>query len=423
MRNIWPVIFRSIGLLANIIFTVVVGRLTDISSAGQFFTWFTVITIAAMCGRRGSDMYALKHAKFTANASPAVISSLWMRAIWGSTLAAIVLLSAVAIFGLSGARTTQEYGSIALMAISMPLNSFSVVNSSILRANGRASSGALIEVGLTQIIATGLLCAFTVIGQMSGFAASAIAYFAGSAATAALSYVLLTNMCGTVANQETHLSMEARREMNFMATSAVLFFGLTWLPVFCLWLAAQPRQVALFTAANRLIALLPIVTTLQMTAALPQVAALSRHGQQREASETLVRLSKYATAACLVAATTFLLFARPLVDLLFGGDYADASETLRWAGLLQAFTVMLGPVSLVLSVVGLEKESTRLGAIAILLGTPACLFAAKEYGATGAATVGAAIQATFSLIGGLLLARRGLVASIFFTRLKENNEA
>ena len=408
-----PMLARAASLAASLLFTVVVARVTDLDSAGKFFTWFTVSTALGIIGRQGTDMHVLKHGRIVDTESAFGMNPLWRRSLQGSAYASAICACLGYAAHYFGGYSSADALGVLMMAAAIPLNSSAVVNSALLRANGRSSRGAFAEVGLTQLIAMPLLFSIAHLLELEGFLAAATAYTLASGLATAWSFTWVRDL--TRPTKEINpLTLSEIKTMRYMSLSAIISYSLTWLPVLSLWLASTPKDVALFTSANRLVALLPIITTLQMTAILPQVATMVQTGLSHDASILLRRLSLYSIAVCAPAAVIFFATPGLFVEFLFGPEFGSAASTLQTIGPIQALVVALGPVSLVMGVTGAEREATRIGAGALVIGLPVSVLAAHQWGAVGAGLSGALAQLGFTAIGGLLLLRQGVSTSTLF---------
>lgn len=406
-----PMIARAVTLASSFAFTVVVGRTLGASSAGTYFAWFAIITIVGMIGRRGADLFALKHATDLVTRTTTVpITWLWSRAVAGSLVLA-GFVSAVAPFALAHATEIHNLFGIIVLSLSAPFTAFAIVNSAVLRSNSRAAAGAFAEMGLSQLLAIPLLLLLTQTPLGHSLASASCAYTASTAITATWSYLavrpIIRDKAGPV---EPDKRARYTRSMNHMAVSSTLFYALTWLPVIALWVVSTPSQAGYFAAANRITSLLPIITTIQMTAVLPRVAALVADNRVAAASRQLVSLSQQAALVCVPVAL-FLAVAPSIALQMFGPSFEPAAEVLRVAGPLQALTVLIGPVSPVMTVTGHERVATRLAAVAGGIGLATTLAAAAWNGAVGAAITASLAQTLFALAGAVILLRRGIRCS------------
>lgn len=178
-----------------------------------------------------------------------------------------------------------------------------------------------------------------------------------------------------------------------------------------LGLIADSSEAGYYAASTRFTAFLNLIPTLQLTAALPQIARLVRDDDLKAANAVLRRLSSQAAMVCIPTALVMSLAPGWLLSL-FGPSFDPAVNTLRILGPIQCLIIMLGPVSLVMTVVGLERRAARLLFATLALGTPLLAFSAMAFGSVGAALAAGTIQVTFALVGALTLRSRGLSPSI-----------
>ena len=79
---------------------------------------------------------------------------------------------------------------------------------------------------------------------------------------------------------------------------------------------------------------------------------------------------------------------------LFGPGFVPAESALRWAVLIQAVTILLGPAGTVLVLAHHERQMLIVNAMGLIVLTMGCLFVIPAYGVTGGALLSALILLT-----------------------------
>lgn len=401
---------RGTTLVATFAFTVVVGRAIGAESAGNYFAWFAVVTAVGMVGRVGSDTFALKHA---APGSERRLPWRWLRrrVLYGTGALALCLSAIVPAAYSLHPHSTNDVLATVILVWSMPFTSQAIVDSAILRAAGRASLGAFCEMGLVQIVAIPVVLVAGFVGGVNYLECTA-AYTGSAVVTMMLARLLTRPLLGEDYLPDLVQRKSWNMEMLHMMSASALFYLITWLPVVALWLASSSTQAAYFAASNRITSLLPLVTTIQMTATLPIIATLVRDKRTREASAVLRNLSLQASAFCIPIAILLAVWPGKLLSI-FGPTFRPAAAALQIMGPAQSLVVVVGPVSLVMVVAGLERQAMIFGGVAIAVGFPALLVTSSELGAVGAAVADASLQGVFAVASAFSLYRTGVATSVF----------
>lgn len=206
----------------------------------------------------------------------------------------------------------------------------------------------------------------------------------------------------------------------YLAAAVPLVLGATMVTVdewYDKWFGARlsAGTISALTYARQLM-LLPVAMVGQAiaTAALPTLARLSSEGREADLNETLLGALRAGLVLSCAAAAVVLVFAEPIVRLLYEGGRFGASDTWRVAGLLQIFALAVPAwIGQQIAVRGFYARGETWQPM--WLGTAIAAGAAGLYwtlgqrnGATGLATAGAIgmnVNAIATLV--LLRARHG----------------
>ncbi|MFC7486536.1 lipopolysaccharide biosynthesis protein [Knoellia sp. CPCC 206453] len=405
-----PTLARAVTIAASFLFTIVVGRALGAASAGLVLSCLTLTALAGMIGRRGTDLFALKHAAGITIGDRFPFAWLTIRTLQGTAVAAacFFVLTAVVM-----ARTGRgdAVGMLIPLALSVPATGLAIFLSAVLRANARAAAGTFAEIGLTQIVAVPCVVLLATLGAATTTSLSWV--YLGAALITLVYALLLTHTYRRDASEpyEAARFPGANAEMNHMASSSVLFYGLTWAPLVALWLVGTDADAGYFAATARITTVMNLIPTLQLTAALPTIAAWVKRGDVASASSLMRRLSMAALALCFPVAAMSAFYPEALMAI-FGESFSPAASSLRVLGPLQATAIALGPVSAVMTVVGLERSATRSAMVCLLLASPLLVVAGQMYGAVGVSLVAGITQIVFAIIGSWFLWRQGITSSV-----------
>jgi O-antigen/teichoic acid export membrane protein len=388
-----PLLARGTSLLLNAIMAVVIARLFGAAASGEFFLAFATINFVGMLGRLGADLQAIKVLPGLFHTQQ--FAALWAELDWlrrycriGSSFAGTI--AAAFGIGLWLSDISPAVGiNLAILSISVPLSSASILESAALRSADRLSLGAFAETGLSQGLAIIFLLVSTQVFHAGAIAIS-ICYVLSAVCTAAISRSWTRRAIPRVAaigdiGRNTS-SPAVRLAMLHMMGSSVLFFVLTSIPLFVLGIAATPRDVGLYNAATRVSTLIALIPALQTTYLIPRFARSLAGGDQASANRMLRRAARQATILTVLLAVGVMFFADTVLGV-FGGDFVEARTTLSVLLVGQVVIVALGNVNPIMAVVGLERSSILFVAIALAAGIIPMAYAAAVGGAAGSALV------------------------------------
>jgi O-antigen/teichoic acid export membrane protein len=408
-----PVAARGSSLIANALMAIVVARLFGVAASGEFFLALTVVNVAGMVGRLGTDMRAIKvlPAMFHDRSYAEVFRELgWLRKYcrWGSVgAAAIVIILGALLFQ---SNLNQAVGlNLVVLAASVPFASSAILDSSALRSANRFSRGAFAETGLTQGITLILLLGLAQFTHLSPISAAGT-YLVSSVLTAALARVwVLRSMPARSSTRDSSERFErkgdARSAMFHMMWSSVLFYVLTSSALFALGVLSQPREIGLYNAATRVSTILAVIPALQVTYLIPRVARALSGGDIPLVNSMLRRAARQATALTVVAGAIICVFSNQVIGV-FGSGFAEARSTLIVLLIGQAALAALGNVNPLMAVVGLERRSVVLAAGALMVGAVPLLLAASSGGSSGVAITYIAMSLAYSIACVLFLRSR-----------------
>ena len=182
----------------------------------------------------------------------------------------------------------------------------------------------------------------------------------------------------------------------------LLFILLMRLDVTLLSFIAGEEEVGLYAAAYRLVESTQFVAWSLSAAMMPWLARTAAGGLTRGYELAL----KAMNAVLLPLSLVFVLFAKPLIDLLYGAAYEPAVLPLQLLGLTSALYGMQNLASTTLIARNSPGTFGRLVGVVVVLNLSANLIVIPRYGADGAAAVALGSAAVLAVASVLLAARR-----------------
>jgi O-antigen/teichoic acid export membrane protein len=179
------------------------------------------------------------------------------------------------------------------------------------------------------------------------------------------------------------LAPTLRRALPFAASGIVANLQLRIAPLMLGYLAA-PVELGWFAAASRVGRVARLAPQAIFAGALPVLAQeyARDRSEARRVSRTLDR-ALAAAAACAVAAS--LLFAAPLMRLIFGASFAPAAPTLMWVAIGLVPSLSNSARKIFLYAAGAESVVVRWSALAVVLEASVGVALIPALGSVGAA--------------------------------------
>ncbi len=118
---------------------------------------------------------------------------------------------------------------------------------------------------------------------------------------------------------------------------------------------------------------------------MPRVVTLLQSGQQAALQQIVSRTARISFGAALATLLALFFFGTPLIALLFGEAYSVAYPAMIILVVGHAINAMFGPVSLLLTMAGHERDTLRGLALGATVNVAANLTLVPVYGGVGAA--------------------------------------
>jgi O-antigen/teichoic acid export membrane protein len=382
------------------------------TAGGTFFVVFTSLAVFATLARFGTDNLALKLSGGATN-DPRHDSVRLLEICAGAGTLSVGL----AIVGFAFAR--ELFPGIDLVtglivATAIVPQALSVLAGAILRGGGRLATGTLAELGSIPALTLMLLIGAAAVSRPT-LTGSALDLTAGSWLTAIWAVPAAVRALRTIpsnarADQSSRsitqfLGNHVGRMAPMMGTS-LLFYVLTWAPLFILAVTRGPGDVAFFTVAARLAALITLVPSVQVSYLAPAFARLYHHAQLSALNALCNRSAWQAGIAAAVPALVFVAAPHPVVVLLYGAGFSNAAVPLVLLTVGALFSVLVGQVNQLMLLCELEGSALLLNAIWLVAWVTFGLWLSSLGGVVAASAFALGSGALYATLAALLLARK-----------------
>lgn len=278
----------------------------------------------------------------------------------------------------------------------LPLTILLTLTTSLLRGLGLGTISHvpnLIIRPLASLVGVVLIAAF--VGPVSSRAfpvmvaivAATVVASCGSVALVARAWPLISGHAAV------YMSRDWIRAVIPMALSSSLYVVLINIDIVCLGAMRPEDEVGCYRIAVQIASLLVMMLTASNSVVAPRYAELHALGDMTELRRACATASLTAGCWALAGYIGILLGGSTMIGLVFGADYEPALLPLLVLGLGEVVNAAAGPVGVLLSMGGHERDTLRGVLIAVLVKVTICLALIPALG-----PLGAAIAATTSTI-------------------------
>ena len=409
---------RAVSILASFILTFIVARVLDVEDAGTFFLVFTSIAIVATFGRFGTDNLALK---IVGRADSNVLVDLRRLAVIALAASVVGVGAGVAASSLVGINLPGSFSTLLLTASAVVPQAASVLAGSILRARGRLILGtfaelgsmpALTALGITVLFATGMATLESVlICLVAGSWATAL-WSVWAAVFASRTYVPETSV---VPVRTTQFIRENSRPLTAMMGTSLIFYLVTWIPIYLLSAVGELEAVSYYTAAARLAGFIGLIPAIQVSYLAPTFARLHQKSDLAGLNRLAGRSALIALGLAAVPAAVLAVWAGPILGLLYGSPYEEGGFVLSLLTVGVVVSVAAGQVNQLMLLCDLEQFALWLNIVLLVLWAIVGFGAATQSGLPGIVVVSLALTVAYQLAAVLKL--RSAASILSFARL------
>jgi len=406
---------RGISILASFLLTFVVARLLDVEEAGTFFLIFTSLAIAATFGRFGTDNLALK---IVGGASADVrrdVRRLVLVSVSASLFAVLVAVAVLLIVDLDLAGVDTATAIVAATAV-VP-QALSVLAGALLRARGRLVVGTFAELGSLPTFATLAVLAVAALGELTlqaalySLVAASWLTAVWAVATATASMRGISHVGAPDSQPLAGFLRKYLRQLAPMMGTSLIFYVVTWVPIFVLTAVGNLEAVSFYTVAARLAGFVGLIPAIQVSYLAPTFARLYQSGDLVGLNRLAGRSAVTALAIAALPAAALIVAAGPILHLLYGTPYEEAGAALAWLTVGVVLTVIAGQVNQLMLLCDLEQFALWLNVALLAFWALAGLFAAVTWGLLGVVGVSVVVTVVYQLSAVVRLRRRASIRS------------
>lgn len=420
---------RGFALAGSFVQIVVISRSLRLDDAGLVFLIFTLMNLAATLGRFGTDNLILR--RIASHPDGVGPEAHWLRMLCLTTScvagAALTVFLASGAVSMAGSRIgLLESACVGLMTV---FYSFNVFAGAVLRASGRMVSGILIELGLApwlSVLLVGVPALFSETSVLGVLCSLLAAGFATTVWAHTSTRTLIGGPRGTDWSECFAFVRDHMASLASLMGTSLLFYILVWVPQLGLGVVGTGAQVAQYTAAAKVAALINVFPGIQTSYLAPKLAQLANAGKMNELNRE-----------CGVAAVGAALLAVPLLTVvaaqstavlrLFGEDYQHAAVPALILCIGAYATLAFGPVNTVMLTAGLERPALLLNTLLLLVVAVVTVAGAPKLGVTGVAAASALGSIGYAAISAFIIRLRMganvTIASFFGHILSARNNA
>lgn len=408
------VVSRAISIASSFALTVWVARLLGPDDAGLFFFWLTALTVLATVGRFGTDNLALK---ILGKPGPNSVTNVTYGFLVAFGASLIVLSACVCWAILFGDQQTISIPVLIFLMSALIPQAFTVVGGSIMRTSGMIGVGVFFEIGavpastMIVILAVNGIATFELAGALICLATGSWVAGAISIFLAAHSLRRRGIVIGSwqVSWDGFKLYMRQNfRSLSSMSGTSVVYFTLTWAPIFALTLADNLTGVAHYTVAMRLANLLLLVSSLQISYLAPSFARLYASGDLAQINALTRRATRIVLFALIVPVSGLVTMAPWVLRTLYGEEYVPAAGILAVLSMGTLVVSLLGHVNQLMLLCDLEHIAFIMGIIALAVWILSGLLVASV-NVIAVAFLGAGVTVFYAFVGATtLFKRRGI---------------
>ena len=412
---------RGVSILASFLLTFVVARFLNVEDAGAFFLVFTSLAIAATFGRFGTDNLALK---LVGGASTDVRRDVRQLLLISFIASALTVVVGVALLLLLPIQLPGVGTPTMVLATSAVVpQSLAVLAGALLRARGRLVVGTFAELGSLPTIATLTMLVIALFGQLT--LAGAITCFAAASwltAAWAIGAAVIAIRHGEhpVATKPRSLGQFVAtylRQLAPMMGTSLIFYVVTWVPIFVLTAVGDLEAVSFYTVAARLAGFVGLIPAIQVSYLAPTFARLYQASDIAGLNQLAAHSSRTALAVAALPAAALIIAPGLVLRLLYGAPYESAAAALVWLTMGVLVTVAAGQVNQLMLLCDLEQFALWLNTGLLAFWAVAGLYAAHNWGLTGVIGVSVIVTVVYQVAAVVRLRVRASILS--YVRLKD----
>jgi O-antigen/teichoic acid export membrane protein len=404
-----------VSILASFALTFVVARVLAVDDAGTFFLVFTSIAVVATFGRFGTDNLALK----MVGAADSNVRTDVGRLVAITVVASLVGVAlAVVLSGAIGVRLPGPAGTVLLVASAIVPQALAVFAGALLRARGRLILGTFAELGSMPAVTT---LAIGVVSAAGGVTLhdALVCLVIGSWVTAAWAVVAAAIALRGLEPEKRVPETDLRtflwrytRQLAAMMGTSLIFYVITWIPIYVLSAVGEIEAVSYYTAAARLAGFIGLIPAIQVSYLAPSFARLYQQSDVSALNRLAGRSALTALMLAALPAVILAAFSGPILGLLYGAPYEDGWYALSLLTVGVIASVAAGQVNQLMLLCDLEQFALWLNVGMLVVWLSAGYWAASAQGLLGAVCVGLVVTVVYQVAAVVGLRRRAQILSV-----------
>jgi O-antigen/teichoic acid export membrane protein len=408
----WTLGGRVLAIVLGLVINAILARLLSPAELGGYFAVFTLVFVGSIVGRLGMDRASVRFVSTALAAGQEGRARHAVRSVFLVGTAGAVIVGLALLLGL-GSWLAESVLDSALVSRVVPVAAVWLVFTTLktllvetFRGFQRFDLATVFDSLLVDVLAASVFGTLLVVrGQSSLSQVVALsAIFAALAASVAAA--LLIRRFRSL-GRDGRLGRDELLAMSWpvvIADVASYLLG-TGIDLWILAAFAPLREVALYGAASRLIALIVLPFRIVQGVTPPLIAELHTQGRRHELQEALRASAFLAAIPAFLLLIAFTVFGGVVLDLVYGPFYTRAATILAILSAGRLFAVWTGSCGLTLMMTGHQRAMMYITVLSGLVSVGGALAVAPRFGGLGVALTTAGGAVLQNLLQ-LLLARR-----------------
>jgi len=390
--GVWSIVLRLASKGLGFLITIVLARVLGADGYGVYAYAFALVTLLSMPAQAGLPALVIREtAAGMAREDPARVRGVW---VWSGRAVAVLSIVLVLIAGIihfiwNEGRIEGESWTLVWALILVPFAALGNMRGAALRGLHQIVAGQLPEFvfrpGLLLLFIGGVIIVSTTqitppVAMALHVAAAAIAFCAGG-------WMLWIQTPPSVRG------IAPRYETKKWVASAVplaLVAGMLTInrqaDILMLGIFSPPDQVGVYRVSVQVATLASFGLQAMNMVVAPRFANLYAKGEMDRLQQLVRKSARVVLVISLVSTIVFVLFGRPVLEVIFGSAYVASYLPLIILLFGQMVNSLAGSVGFLLNMTGFEKETARGMAAAAGINIVLNLILIPIWGTVGAAT-------------------------------------
>ena len=378
---------RAASIFASFVLTIVVARTLGLEASGLFFLVLSAVAGVATFGRFGTDNLALK---LVGGGGSQARHDVWRLV---KIAAAASVVGTCGAFGVAIAVRGELPGIgpavLAAAASAVIPQALSVLAGSVLRARGRIALGTTAELGSTPALAAIAIVAAGAVGDVTLDGAitslTIASWITGAWSLLAMHGSLRARHDDARLPPATVPSGIALGSLSAMMGTSLIFYVLTWVPVFLLSAAGAFEAVSLYTASARLVGFITLIPAIQVSYLAPRFAQLYQARELPILNRLAGRSALVALGLSAVPSTLLVVAPGFVLEVTYGVDFRAAAPAVVLLSLGALTAAAAGQVNQLMLLCDSERFALAINGALLVIWLAGGWLLASNHGLVGVA--------------------------------------